>query len=877
MFREVKESSWKLSMPLLLLAAVTLLLWGCGGGGGSFDTPTETSNEAVGGSATSVLIEAATLKTWIDEGLVGNETGFGDRVVVIDLGTADTRIQGACQVSLGELTATRFEGVGYALPMVATGAQMDALIQRLGIEEDTVIVFSAPGNIYAATRAYFTFRYWGFPIEQLKVLNGGNTVFEAEYPGLISDVVPTATASTYSVRNLSGINDDVRASMGEMIEILKGDLVDSTTDIIFDARGKDPVDGDSGYFGTGVTNGKLSDPAAPVVFDGHPAGGQYLNYSALLSADKTTFVSPDVALELAEGLESLFAAKGWTEDLMATVYCTSAYSATPLFFALDAIMGADVQLYDGSWSQFGNYSDYAVAGAQLPLGSPWAVDKYMDPATLNYNLFNASMAAPLVIETLNVGDTLEVLTEGDVATGFPNESIVPAQAAPFLLDPNPLYEFLDDPTSDSDVVQSKVEENDEIFAAGLENVAFTAPVLTATPNVLIEVETLQGWMALGLVNKEGTVIDPDPERVVILDVTALDADKNDNYSTAGHIPGAVHWNVAGQAMFRMEGPAPAINLVLNGASMDARLKASGIDNNTTIVITSTATNPTYYPNRAYFTLRYWGIPKERIKVLNGYNAAWPATQLTTVAPTITASTLNLADLIETVQVNTRVSLAELMDATRDGRGTAIDFRGDKSATGSTDGVYSDVAGDVGVFEGTINGGKYFAHAAVNEDGNKRFKSRGEIIAAMLENDINVADFSSDGTYSNPAYSYCRTGYIASTGFFVLDAILGVDAMVYDGSWSQWGKMSTVKGGELSAASPWATDTNTYMSVINYNVDNLKALDAFSPDADALQFAPADTNQIEDVDFDYQIQAPADSGSSSDGAPTSGSGDLGGNC
>ncbi len=231
-----------------------------------------------------------------------------------------------------------------------------------------------------------------------------------------------------------------------------------------------------------------------------------------------------------------------------------------------------------------------------------------------------------------------------------------------------------------------------------------------------------------------------------------------------------------------------------------------------------------------------------------------------------------------VQPDTRVSLAELMDAVRDVRGTAIDFRGDKSASGSTPGVYPP-SGDYGVFEGTLNGGKYFNYTAVNEDGNLRYKSRGEIVAAMQENGIYIGDFSNDGSYDNPAYSYCRTAYIASTGFFVLDAIIGVDAMVYDGSWSQWGKMSAdvSVGGELAAGadySAWATDSNTYMSAINYNVDPV--LDAFSPDAEALQLDPADTNQIEDADYDYQIQAPA-AAPGPDEPPTPGDGDGGGGC
>ncbi len=78
-----------------------------------------------------------------------------------------------------------------------------------------------------------------------------------------------------------------------------------------------------------------------------------------------------------------------------------------------------------------------------------------------------------------------------------------------------------------------------------------------------------------------------------------------------------------------------------------------------------------------------------------------------------------------------------------------------------------------------------------------------------------------------------------------------------------------------ADSAWATDDAAYMSEVNYNADRKKQVEALNADADALLLSPADANQVEDADYEYQIQ---DSGSSTGGsAPTEGSGDLGGNC
>ncbi|WP_432821651.1 selenite/tellurite reduction operon rhodanese-like protein ExtH [Trichloromonas sp.] len=821
MLNKFNRSSLKVGVQLLLVVTAAILVWGCGGGGSSsYDSPASTSSNA--------LIGPATLSSWINEGLVGNDTGYGDKVVILDFRSpaGSDRIAGACRVEAADLTVTRFEGVADATPMVATGAQMDAVIQRLGIDDKTTIVFTTGGSAYLASRAYWTFRYWGFPKERLKLLDGGNTAFAAEYPTLMNDIIPSPTPSNYSVRNLAGINDDLRASVGEMI-VTMSNLPGSTTDIVFDARGKDPAAGKSGYYGTAATPGLIS--GGSVVVDGHPVGGLFLNQSELFTAAGT--------YKTAEEIKALFAAKGWTEGMKTTVYCTSGYSATPLFFALDALLGADVQLFDGSWSQIGKYSEKTTAGGQLPSGSAWSIDRYLDPATTTYNKF--AYITPLLIETLDAATA--VAPQAMAFTGY-------------------------NPADDSDVVQSQVEADDIAYAAGTGATAFAAPAQTYSPSVVIEADRLQTWMDLGLVNAAAG------EKVVILDVTSAA-----NYA-AGHIPGAQLWDTAGQAVTRTEGPAPAVNMMLDGAAMDARIQALGIDENTTIVITSTPSNATFFPSRAYFTFRYWGFPKERLKVLNGYNAAWST--LTTDLPTITPSLLSVADLNTGAQLDTRVSLAELMDAVRDGRGTAIDMRGDSSAIGSTAGVFATVANDWVVFEGMVKGGTYYNYVNFNETGNKRFKSAAVIKAEMLAAGIDIASFSNDGSYLNPVYSYCRTGYIASTGFFVLDAILNIDVMTYDGSWSQWGKMSAdaSKGGELPAGSEWATDNSTYMSVINYNVNNATAVaEPLNPDAAALLLAPSAANQIEEADTDYQNQAPAATPVSGGTAPTSGSGSAGGGC
>ena len=263
---------------LLTVATAALGLSGCSSD--SYDTPTVASNAPIPGAATNVLIEPATLKGWMDQGLVANDGTFDSRVVILDFNSDTTkpRIKGACRVSGPELNSTRLEGVANTAPMVATGAQMDAVIQRLGINENTTIVFTTNSASYQATRAYWVFRYWGFPKERLKMLNGTDVAFAAAYPDLMTTEVPTATPSTYSVRNLDGINDDLRASVGEMIEIIRT-LPTSTTNVVLDARATATT---GGFWGKAATPGQLV-TGTVVVFDGHPVDGGYLNQGDLFT------------------------------------------------------------------------------------------------------------------------------------------------------------------------------------------------------------------------------------------------------------------------------------------------------------------------------------------------------------------------------------------------------------------------------------------------------------------------------------------------------------------------------------------------------------------------------------------------------------------
>ena len=410
---------------------------------------------------------------------------------------------------------------------------------------------------------------------------------------------------------------------------------------------------------------------------------------------------------------------------------------------------------------------------------------------------------------------------------------------------------------------------------------------TQTPTALISAETLKDWMDQGLVNKQGGY-----DRVVILSITS-----RDSYDR-GHIPGAIFVDNGSEIQqTRVEGLAPSVGMVIDGAKMDALIKRAGIDQYTTIVFTASSTDAVFQPARGYVTFRYWGFPKARLKVLDGWDNGWKSLYpLTGEVPVVTASNYTVTPGgVNRTRTDLRASLGEMIAAVEridaetiagtpsgviiDGRSasTAGSYSG---AAGATTGVFSPNATgattDYVVFEGHMKNAVALNYKSLYSATTYTYIIESEMISKFTDTSIGM-----DATKT--AYVHCRTGNIASALFFVLDGILGWDTVWYDGSWSQWGQMSTTaaaKGGKLPADSAWATDTATLSGLAVYNLGQLVSGVTLSTDhiealpldsAASTQYLTVDdsrANQIENEDASYvSPTATGGSGGSSGGGNT----------
>jgi 3-mercaptopyruvate sulfurtransferase SseA len=331
-----------------VVTIAALAIWGCG-----VDSYKDPSASITTTKTETALIDAATLKQWMDEGKVNStDPASRDRVVIVTVASTaqynTQHIPGALLMDSGtEATMTRMDGVAPIATEVLDGPSLDALISKLCINEHTTIVFvaSKDQNALNPARAYFTFRYWGFPKERLKILNGGENGWDtavtangwlASY-ATTSVSTPAPAPSSFSVRDLyrksgSTSNFDLRTSLGQMIsavdKINAGTLpIDATGVAILDVRG--------GTITANITNAQIDD---------------YAQYALAGTGNTSTYRPTSELVSRLTGSFNITESKSLTY-----VYCASGVRAASVFFVLDGILGWPVTMYDASWNQWNAY------------------------------------------------------------------------------------------------------------------------------------------------------------------------------------------------------------------------------------------------------------------------------------------------------------------------------------------------------------------------------------------------------------------------------------------------------------------------------------------------------------------------------------------
>jgi 3-mercaptopyruvate sulfurtransferase SseA len=363
--------------PLALVGALTALAlttWSCGGGAGTsgYSSPITTTQ------TDSAIIDAATLAKWTDEGKVNSPLGTADRVVVVSVAslanftsTTKKHIPDAVLLEAPlEVTITREEGLGPSIQMMLSGPRMDALVQKMGIDGSTTVVLTVPRGstdleFWQMSVAYWTFRYWGFARDRVKILNGGDDAWDVAGRAL-TDALLVPTPSTYSVTQNKVLKDVLRISVGEMLGYV--DAINKDRSLLNTWQ---MVDVRSYTTSPYIANAYRQANANQFVTD--RVNGEATRNR--LYPDRNTLVSRMASSPVVDGAAQTFLSPGKKTIAM----CFTSTSASPTFVLFDAVLGVpegDIMMYDGSASQWNNYTTAKIkaAGASASQAATWAFD-----------------------------------------------------------------------------------------------------------------------------------------------------------------------------------------------------------------------------------------------------------------------------------------------------------------------------------------------------------------------------------------------------------------------------------------------------------------------------------------------------------------------
>ncbi|MEE8328425.1 MAG: rhodanese-like domain-containing protein [Thermodesulfovibrionia bacterium] len=312
-----------------------------------------------------VMISLATLNSWINNGYnngVPDQSGYTKMAILSvqpNTDYANGHPTGAYQWEQSELRTFRSDGVLSIKQNVATQPLMDVILQKAGIDADTVVVLTG-NNMQQLGLAYFNFRYWGFPRGRLRVVNGLiKDHISAGYSWDTNTPAPVGSTDTVCNEDQSTSVDELRASLAEIISVAADG--DPTT-IPFDVRSESEWDG--------------TQVRSDVAFQGHIRTAVWNEWK-----DQTTTGTsgaPGTEIKDAASLTAIFNGIGITSADTSYIYCQTATRTGVSFLALDAVLGWRVKKVDGSWVEWGNLTD---EGGTLPANSPWRTDCGVSGAT----------------------------------------------------------------------------------------------------------------------------------------------------------------------------------------------------------------------------------------------------------------------------------------------------------------------------------------------------------------------------------------------------------------------------------------------------------------------------------------------------------------
>jgi thiosulfate/3-mercaptopyruvate sulfurtransferase len=215
-------------------------------------------------------------------------------------------------------------------------------LRRWGVNDDSTLVLYDDSRTALASRLYFLLALYGFPLEQVKVLNGG-TVDWTAFEELSKEPVTPAPGSV----TLKDANPDLSIEWTAIY-----DAVVSRRDpgvVLLDARPRDMYTGE--VIRHSIQGGHIPGAVNVVSLDG--TDGQTQRW---LDDDRLRALYADIP-----------------KDKTIYVYCHDGFRMSLAWMQLRHLGWSDVRLYNGGWSHWGNTLTLPVVEGEAPLDDDFAL------------------------------------------------------------------------------------------------------------------------------------------------------------------------------------------------------------------------------------------------------------------------------------------------------------------------------------------------------------------------------------------------------------------------------------------------------------------------------------------------------------------------
>jgi thiosulfate/3-mercaptopyruvate sulfurtransferase len=211
---------------------------------------------------------------------------------------------------------------------IASKEDMEHLLGKSGINNNTAVILYGDNNNWFACWAYWQLKYYGHA--NVKVMNGGRNKWIAEDRPLTKE----AACFTPEPYLASDPDESIRAYRDQVVESIEGGDV-----ALVDVRSPREF--------SGHLLAPLNLPQEGSQRGGHIPGAANVPWGQAVSENGT--------FKLADELREIYSRKGVDGSKETIVYCRIGERSAHTWFVLTQLLGYDnVRCYDGSWTEWGN-------------------------------------------------------------------------------------------------------------------------------------------------------------------------------------------------------------------------------------------------------------------------------------------------------------------------------------------------------------------------------------------------------------------------------------------------------------------------------------------------------------------------------------------